>query len=255
MKRFFLITVYVLVVTGVFSVTGKEVMEDMRDKDAPSSTHALLGLEIAESNGSVKKRIIEMWGVDIDDLTKTIMVFRAPTSVKNTRFLVKESGNGADNKWIFMPALGKVRRIAASDGGSSFMGTEFTYDDMSSREVEDDTHKLLREEVLDGYKCYVIESIPKELDNAQYGRRVQWIIEDKLLPIKVALYNKKGVLNKVLTVADIVNHEGFWIPNRTTMKNVLNGRSSTIINKKIELNKKINPALFEKRFLTTGKVK
>lgn len=255
MKRIYLIIVCLLSISTIFSITGKDVMDMMQDKESPSSTHALLELQITESNGSAKNRIIEMWGTTVDDLTNNIIVFRAPASVKNTRFLVKEIENGGDNKWIFMPALGKIRRIAASDGGSAFMGTEFTYDDMSSRDVEDDVHTLLREEELDGYDCYVVESKPIDLSNNQYSRRVQWIIKDKLLPIKIELYNKKDTLKKVLTVSDIVNRSGFWIPNSTTMKNLINNRSSTIINKKIELNKAINSRLFEKRFLTTGKVK
>lgn len=232
-------------------------MEMVEDKKSPDSMHGLVELTITEADGSVKNRIIEMWSVEDDnDLSKQIMVFRTPASVKNTRFLIKEKEDG-DDKWIFLPALGKVRRIASSDGGSSFMGTEFTYDDMSSRDIDDYTYNYLRDEELDGYECYVIESTPKDLDDNQYSKTVAWIIKDKdiLTPVKMELYNKKGELNKVLIVSDLEKTDGYWIPNSTTMKNLLNKRSSTIINKKVEVDKKTNPALFEKRFLTTGKVK
>ncbi len=69
------------------------------------------------------------------------------------------------------------------------------------------------------------------------------------------MYNKKGELNKVLTIKDLKKTDGFWIPGSTTMENLLTSRSSTIVNKKVEVDKKTNPGLFEKRFLTTGKVK
>ncbi len=257
MKRnILLITLLAVVANMAFSITGEDVMKLVEDKKSPDTTHALVELLITESNGSVKNRIVEMWGVTANELTKQMMVFRTPASVKNTRFLVKENETG-DDKWIFMPALGKVRRIAASDGGSAFMGTEFTYDDMSSRDIDDDKHKLLKEEEIDGYNCYVVESIAKDKGDSQYSRRVQWIIKDNeiLFPIRVELFDKKDTLNKVLTISNLEKIDGFWIPKSTTMENLLTERSSTINNKKIEINKKTNPGIFEKRFLTTGKVK
>lgn len=257
MKKIILTLLLISLTTTVFSLTGKDVMEMMEAKETPKTTHMLVELKITESNGSVKNRIVEMWGATgNNDLSNQIMVFRTPASVKNTRFLIKENQTG-DDKWIFMPALGKVRRIAASDGDSNFMGTEFTYDDMSAGEISDYTHKLLKEELYNGYNCYVVESIPKDLDDNQYSRRVQWIIKDPniLMPIKAELYNKKGELNKVLTISELEDYDGFWLPTVTRMENLITNRSSEMINKKAEVNKRINPALFEKRFLTTGKVK
>lgn len=257
MKKVILTISFILVATVGFSITGRDVMDKMELKETPKSTHALVELLIIESNGSVKDRVVEMWSLTgSDDLNRQMMVFRAPASVKNTRFLVKEN-ESSDDKWIFMPALGKVRRIAASDGDSAFMGTEFTYDDMSGGDIDDDTHTLLREEELDGYNCYVVESIPKDMSDSQYNRRVQWIVKDNdiLMPIRVELYNKKSMLNKILTISKLENIDGFWIPSSTKMENVISNRASEINNKKIEINKRTNPAYFEKRFLTTGKVK
>ncbi len=257
MKKIILATCIMLISTALFSITGKDVMDMMEAKESPKSTHALVELLITEKNGSVKDRVVEMWSLTTkNDLNRQMMVFRAPASVKNTRFLVKENETG-DDKWIFMPALGKVRRIAASDGDSAFMGTEFTYDDMSGGDIDDDMHELLREEEMAGYNCYVVESIPKDPKDSQYSRRVQWVVKDDdiLMPIKVELYSKKGELNKILTINELEYIDGFWIPNSTKMENLLSKRSSEINNKKIEINKRTNPAYFEKRFLTTGKVK
>lgn len=257
MKKLLLLAMTAFITTGAFSLTGRDIMEMVEEKESPNSMHGLVELLITEANGSVKKRIIEMWSLeDSNELSKQIMVFRAPASVKNTRFLIKEKDDG-DDKWIFLPALGKVRRIASSDGESSFMGTEFTYDDMSSREIDDYTYKYLKDEALDGYDCYVVEATPKDLDDNQYSKTTAWIIKDSdmLTVIKMDLYNKKGELNKVLTVKDLEKLDGYWIPNKSTMTNLLNNRKSTIVNKKVEVDKKTNPALFGKRYLTTGKIK
>lgn len=256
MKRLTLITLLTFIATGVFSITGRDIMEMVEEKESPKTAHALVELHIKEADGSVKNRIIEMWSRDNNDLSNQIMVFRTPKSVKNTRFLIKENETG-DDKWIFLPALGKARRIASSDGESSFMGTEFTYDDMSSREIDDYTYEYLGDQEVDGYDCYIVESTPVDPEDNQYSKTKAWIVKDKdiLTPIKMELFNKKGELNKILTINDLEKIEGYWIPNSTTMTNILNDRSSIIINKKIELDKKTNPGLFGKRFLTTGKVK
>lgn len=253
-----LFTLITFITTGAFSLTGRDIMQMVEDRNSPESLHGLLELTIKEANDSVKTRIIELWSVeDNEDLSKTIMVFRAPSAVKNTRFLTQENDGADDDQWIFLPALGKVRRIASSDGDSSFMGTEFTYDDMSSREIDDYTYQYLTDETVDGYDCYVVESIPKDLSDNQYSKTTSWVVKDKdiIRPIKMNLYNKKGELEKVLTVEELEQIDGYWISTTTTMTNLLNNRSSTIKNKKIEVDKKTNPAVFGKRFLTTGKVR
>lgn len=246
------------ITTGAFSLTGKDIMQMVEDRNNPDSLHGLLELTITEANSSVKTRIIELWSAEgSDDLTKRIMVFRSPSAVKNTRFLTKENDGDDDDQWIFLPALGKVRRIASSDGDSSFMGTEFTYDDMSSREIDDYKYKYLSDETINGYDCYVVESIPKDLSDNQYSKTTSWISKDKdiIRPIKMELFNKRGELEKILTVDELEQVDGYWIAKKTTMTNLLNSRSSTINNKKIEVDKKTNPAIFGKRFLTTGKVR
>ena len=95
-------------------------------------------MDLVDKNGDVSSRRIEQYSMDdADDLGRVLMIFHAPASVKNTRFLVMEKeGDADDDQWIYLPAMQRVRRIAASEGSSSFMGSDFSYDDMSSRDIE-----------------------------------------------------------------------------------------------------------------------
>jgi len=106
-----------------------------------------------------------------------------------------------DDRWIFIPAVDMVRRIAADDKRSSFVGSDFTYEDVSGREVGADTHSLLREEEHDGHACYVIESLP--LDSVEYTRRVSWIDKVNLLPLREEYYDAQGELYRVFTADQI----------------------------------------------------
>ena len=110
MKKITTITLLLtLIVSNGFSQTGRDIMDKVENKKSPKTVHSLVELRIKEKNGSIKKRLVEVWGKeDEDKLSKEIMVFRTPKSVKNTRFLIKE-GTDSDNKWIFLPSLGKVR--------------------------------------------------------------------------------------------------------------------------------------------------
>ena len=95
----------------VYGLDGSDIMKLVDDKEEPETTHTLLKLELIDSDGSVSERIIEQWSRTEEDRDASVIVFHSPASVKNSRFLIL-SGDGADDaKYIFLPALKKVRRI------------------------------------------------------------------------------------------------------------------------------------------------
>jgi len=245
MKRIIsLVMALIILGTVSFGMTGKEVMQKSKDRDTGT---------------------IEMWGSTYDkekDLSKSIMVFKAPAAVKNTRFLQIENDGRDNDKWIYLPALGRVRRISSSEGSSSFMGSDFTYDDMETRELEEDTHKLLREEKLGKYDCYVIESISKDIDDSQYSKRISWVSKDSFIPVKGELYSKKtGKVQKVMIIKqNIKKVQDIWTVFETVMEDKESGHKTKLYVKRskkgapyIEYNKKINASRFTQRYLKTGR--
>ncbi|GAB6098969.1 outer membrane lipoprotein-sorting protein [Halanaerocella petrolearia] len=255
----------VILSTSAFATTGKEVMERVENRDTGTTMHALMGMDLIDETGEVKPRTLEVWGETYnqsEDLSRTIMEFRTPASVQGTRFLQVENKNRDDDKWIYLPALGRVRRIAASQGDSSFMGSDFTYDDMETREVEEDKHKLLRQEKLGKYECYVVKSVPKDLKASQYAKRISWVTKKHSIPVRVEMYSKKtGEVEKVMKVKqNIKKVQGIWTIFNTIMKDKETGHSTRLYVKRskagapyIEYNKRISPQRFTKRFLRTGR--
>ena len=234
---------------------GYSIMKAMDDKDTPSTTHALVKLELVDEKGNTSERIIEQWGMTEGDKSGNVIVFHSPASVKNSRFLILSEKGKGDGKWIFLPALKKVRRIAASEGNSSFMGTEFTYDDMSSREIDDYQYTLLGEENFDGRPCYKIESVAKPGVDSSYAKTVSWIVKDPdvLTVLKIEMYGSDGSVVKVFHVEDLQKVDGFWVPMAISMKNLGNGKETKMIQQRLELNARLNTSLFTTRFLETGK--
>ena len=264
MKKMSIILI-ALITVSMFGMSGKEVMQKAKDLDRGNTMHAVMGMDLIDKSDNKEARTIEIWGSKYDkknDLNKAVMIFKKPASVKNTRFLQVENSDRDDDKWIYLPALKRVRRISSSQGSDSFMGSDFSYDDMSSREVEEDTHQLLKEEKLGEYDCFVVKSTPKKEDDSQYKYRISWISKEHFLPIKIEMYNKKdGKLQKLLTVKqNIEKVDDIWTIFKTTMTNLEDNHKTELYIKQgkkgnsfIEYNKKVSSKRFSQRFLKTGK--
>ena len=168
------------------ALTGREIIQKTEDTNNVSSTHSLVNLQIVDKTDKASSRVIEMFTTkNTKDETLSLIVFHSPASVKNTRFLSIENKGRDNDQWIYLPALKKVRRIAASEGNKSFMGTDLTYNDMGSRDIDNDTYTLKGEKTVNGRACYVVESVPKTSDGNQYSRRVSYVDKERFIPLKI----------------------------------------------------------------------
>lgn len=260
-----LLMVFVLGISfSAAAITGREVMEREDARDTGDTRHALMGMDLIDKNGEVSPRIIEVWAKEydpVDELNKSVMVFHEPASVKDTRFLQIENKDRDDDQWIYLPALGRVRRISASQGEEGFMGSDFTYDDMESREIDDFTYKLLKEEKLNKYECYVVEAIPKNPEEEQYQKTIFWITKEHFVPIKLEMYDKdSGEMCKIMTVEENIKKiNGIWTVFSTVMEDLESGHKTHLYVKQnkgnylIEYNKKTSDRRFTQQFLKSGK--
>ena len=245
---------FILWIGSLFALDGREIMDRVDKRPTGKTSHARVRMDLIDSKGKVNTRSVEMFTVkDEKDLKKLVILFHAPASVKNTRYLAVENEGRDDDKWIYLPALKRVRRIAASEGGSSFMGSDFTYDDMSDRDVDRDNHKLLREEKLDSYQCYVVESSAKDPKDSQYSKRISWVAKEFWIPVKIELYDKKGNLLKIATMDKIDTLQGYVTPLQTTMKNLQKGTATVLSMEKFAWDESLPSSLFTTRYLETGK--
>jgi outer membrane lipoprotein-sorting protein len=179
---------------------------------------------------------------------KYFIYFFKPSDVRDMTFMVYKYAGKNDDRWLFVPAINMVRRIAAEDKASSFVGSDFTYEDISGRDPVDDTHELLREEPINGRDCYVIKSTPKAGDMA-YSYKLSWIDKAHFLPLKAEFFDRRGELYRVFTADEVVDVDGFPTATRRTMKNVKNGHRTEATFTKSKYNLGINDSLFSERFL------
>ena len=179
---------------------------------------------------------------------KYFMYFYQPADVKDMTFMVYKFPAKDDDRWLFVPAINMVRRIAAQDKSSSFVGSDFTYEDVSGRDLEDDNHTISKEEKVDSKDCYVIKSTPKAQD-VDYSYKLSWVDKGSFLPLKEEYYDKKGELNRVFSADEIKDVKGFSTITKRTMKNILSGHRTEVTYVKADYNIGIEDSLFSERFL------
>ncbi|MDR1308133.1 MAG: outer membrane lipoprotein-sorting protein [Treponema sp.] len=257
MKTKHVLAVLALLAGFVVSAAAQDaraIVQQSRDRIDAATIQSRSRWVIAAKNGSTTERLIDQYSKDDPDGASRIMIeFKQPAGVAGTRFLTLENKNGSNNQWIFLPSLGKVRRIAASEGSGSFMGTDLSYDDISSadREPDLDTHTLVREENYNGKACYVIESRPRD-SSYQYSKMVQWIDKANKVNYKIELYDKKGAHIKTLETLEFKNVQGYLSPVKTRMMTLGSGTSTTINVEILRYGEPVPEPVFTTRYLETG---
>ena len=237
-------------------LTGREIMLKVEERPDGDSQRNLTKMTLINKRGKTRERSVLMYSKDYGKDSKSIMYFQSPADVKGTGFLSWEYDDPSkdDDQWLYLPALKKSRRISSSSKNDSFMGTDFTYDDMGDRNVDEDTHTLLREETVDGHACWVIESKPKDKDY-MYSKRVGWIRQDALVGIKVEFYDRRETLLKTLIVSDVKEQDGIWTPFKMEMENVQKNHKTIIEIEEVQYNIDLKDRLFRVSTLERGRLK
>ena len=165
-----------------------------------------------------------------DDGDKSLSLFHTPRDIRGTALLTFSHKKGDDEQWLYLPALKRVKRINSRNKSGSFMGSEFSYEDTSSQEVEKYTYKYLRDEQLDGLACTVSEYYPVDAENSGYSRQVVWRDKDEYRVLKADFYDRKNSLLKTLTIKGYQQYEGkYWRAGEMRMVNHQSGKSTVLL--------------------------
>ena len=133
------------------------------------------------------------------------------------------------DQWLYLPALKRVKRISSSRQSGSFMGSEFSYEDLGAVEVEKFTHRYLRDESCGDLECSVLERIPISRDSG-YSRQLVWLDQEELRTIQIQYFNRREELLKTMVVEDYEKYlDRFWRSGKTTMTSHLTGKSTELL--------------------------
>lgn len=180
------------------------------------------------------------------------MFFLSPSDVRGTSFMNWSYTDGKDDdQWIYLPALKRTKRISSGSKSDYFMGSDFTYDDLGDRHPLKDNHQLLKEELVDGQDCYVVESTPKDEDY-MYSKTITWVIKNSFIGLKREFYDEDGELLKKLYVKEFKQINGFWTILHTEMHNVQKDHTTKMVFNDVKVNAGIQESKFTERSMTRG---
>lgn len=257
-----------LVVAGLISspvfaaeLTAAQIMQKVDDRDTGETLVSESALILIDKKKRQRIRQLKLFSKEYDQVDKSVSFFMSPADVKDTAYMSFDWDDDAkeDDSWLYLPALQKINRIAASDKSGAFMGSDFSYADIDGVDVEDFTYRLVKEsEEVNGHDCWVIESIPKSkaiIKETGYLKSTSWIRKDIYMQVKAIINVKKGKRVKYFQAKDIEQIQGIWTAKTlqmvTTKRNKLEHSSVLKINS-VDYQTKVDDKMFENTRLQRG---
>ena len=210
--------------------TGLKIAQDSQDREkgfgnfTAQQTMVLRNKHGQESRRQLRVKVLEV----SEDGDKSLFVFDEPRDVKGTALLIHAHRESADDQWLYLPALKRVKRISSSNQSGSFMGSEFAYEDLTPQAVEKFTYRYLRDEAYGDLTCTVSERFPVDKKSG-YSRQVVWRDKEERRVWKVEYYDRKDAHLKTLTLENYAQYlERYWRAGQMTMVNHLTGKSTVL---------------------------
>ncbi len=224
---------------------------DKRDTGfVDSSNDSILTLRNAQGEESVRELTIKTFEIPGDG-DKDLGIFHKPADVKGTAVLTFSHGLRQDDQWLFLPELKRIKRISSSNKSGPFMGSEFAFEDIASWEIDKYKYRYLRDEVLEGNECFVVENIPA-YEYSGYSKRVEWVDKTIYQPRKIEFYDQKNALLKTLMFHEYQQYlNQYWRAGRLEMVNHQNGKSSTLARRNYKFRNGFKEANFSESELKT----
>ncbi len=205
------------------------IESDLRDTGFKDYTSDML-MVLKNKHGKESIRNIRIKTLEVEnDGDKSLTIFDDPRDVKGTAFLNFTHKAGDDDQWLYLPALKRVKRISSRNKSGSFMGSEFSYEDISSQEVEKYTYKWIRDENYEGQECFVVNFYPVDKQNSGYTRQMNWIDKKEYRPLKTDFFDKKHSHLKTLTFSGYKKYlDKYWRADKLVIINHQNGKSTRL---------------------------
>ena len=241
-------------------LTGRQIMDLVDARDDGDNATQEMEMILIDKRGNQRQRRIKSYGRDVGEDTHSIMFFLTPADVKDTGFLTYDFDDPEkdDDQWLYLPALKKTKRIASADKSGSFMGSDFTYADMTKRELDYYDYKLMKETDVNGIKVWQVEAIPnneKEIDETGYTKSVMFVRQDNYVVIRAVNWVKKGKRLKYLDVKQLEQIDGIWVSTEvhmTTKKGKKTQHKTIIKSHGVRFNQDLGEDLFTVRKLEAG---
>jgi outer membrane lipoprotein-sorting protein len=238
---------------------ARAIMEKVDARDDGATLEQDMLMVLIDKNGKERTRDLKTYAKDFGKDEHKTMFFKSPSDVKNTAFLTYDYDDSAkdDDQWLYLPALKKVKRIPSTDKSSSFMGSDFSYFDMTDRDLEDYDFKLIKETKVRGNDAWMIEATPrneKVIEESGYTKTIAIVRKDNHMVVRAINFMTNGK-KKYLDLKKIHEQDGVWLIDEMTMTTKKSKRTlhKTILTfSNVTLNGSVDDGVFTTRRLEKG---
>ncbi|WP_459917775.1 outer membrane lipoprotein-sorting protein [Desulfocicer niacini] len=240
--------------------SARTIMEKVDARDDGDNMTADVDMILIDKNNHERRREMKIFTKDKGVDTLKLQFFLSPADVKDTGFLTVDyyAGEKDDDQWLYLPDLHKTKRIATSDKSSSFMGSDFSYADMTDRVLDEWTYKLLKEDAIDGDKVWLIQALPASKaveDRYGYKKSILFVRQDIFMVARAIHLLNEGKKIKYMESKKIEQIDGIWVATERWMKTTVNKRTThrTILKwSNVKFNTPLDEAYFSIRQLEKG---
>lgn len=238
------------------------VARQVHERETGSDSRLSMRMTLVDRRGRTRERALVITGMKGGagrpvPGDRMLLRFTLPNDIRGTGFLVWAHPDADDERFLYLPALGRVRRIAGSEAQESFVGSDFTYEDIGGRELDDYTYKLLDESATwaapDGsrHAVWKLESTSTR-EGARFPRIVSLVRKDVPIAVHAEIYNRRGEKQKVFEATKAERIDGIWTVTSMTMTDALEGTRTDLVVEKAEYNVGLTPADFSRVQLERG---
>ncbi len=268
MRRLLLTTTLILIAfslalpsyTMADDAKAREIMQKADDREDGDHRTSDMLMILIDKKGNKREKFFKVFSKDYGEDTKQIMFIEKPSNIRNTGFLTfaYDAPEKDDDQWLYLPALGKPKRIASSDKDGSFMGSDLNYSDMSSKELSDYNYRLLKESTLKGSKVWIIESIPKTkevIDETGYKKSIIAVRQDNYVITKIKSWTKDGGYVKLIDFNKIELIDNVWVPLEIKVTKKLGKKikhKTHIVISNVKFNQNLSDDMFTLRRIKKG---
>jgi outer membrane lipoprotein-sorting protein len=210
------------------------VTEAQKRTDVKSQRYEGL-LQVFDAKGKVSDKRWTLDRLGAHGGSKMVLRFTAPAEVKGVALLVVNHPDRASDQWMWTPGIERDRRIALQDRSTRFFGTDFSFEDMEERDVNQYDYALVGDDTIAGLACWKIQSTPKRVKSSQYTRAVLWIRKDNYSILQVESYSKEQAVRR-MTYGDFVNIVGIWTARQLEMSDLRRGSRTRLTLDKLQYN-------------------
>ena len=235
MNRLLAALAIVVAPAGVFAQEARQIVDEAQRRSAASSQRYEGLLQVFEAKGKVSDKRWTLERIGSHGNSRAILRFTAPPEVRGVALLIVNHPDRASDQWMWTPAIERDRRIALQDRSTRFFGTDFSFEDLEERDVNQYDYELLGEETLDGAACWKIQSVPRQRKSSQYTRSIVWIRKDNYAFARIESHIKDAAVRR-LDYSDIQNVQGIWTARRMEMTDLRRGSRTRLTLDKLQYN-------------------